>query len=146
MILEQRVVHLPEFVLHRGGFGQLRCRLGVNVDVNEGQVTKNESNVFAKCAKEFFHDGVRLATIWTLVVAILHQSDRRIVGTSRVIIRSHGNGELCAAHDSASTARSAPSAPGFSPRGEISFQETCLVRSRTKRARSEMPSSFRYTP
>ena len=50
LVFEQRVVHLPELVLARGGLGRLGGVLGMRMRVRERKVAKDETQPFAQAA------------------------------------------------------------------------------------------------
>jgi hypothetical protein len=89
-MVEQEVVHLPERALLGRRLGRLRRLLRVRVDVVERQVPPDIGDV-AEVAQQLAHDGLRLAAIRTLEVAVLDDGDRGSTGP-RTWSRSGSNG------------------------------------------------------
>src|SRR5712692_6102956 len=150
LILEQRVVHLPELPLRAGGFGGFRRVLGVRMNLGEREIAVDKTKAAAHDTQHFGDDGMCRAAMRTLIVAILDQRDRRVVGAQAVIVFKNGRSEtahaLTLSRSIFSNASRIPSAPGLTPMGETYDQRITPFSSRTKRARSEMPSPSRYTP
>jgi len=77
-------VHLPELSLRTGSFSSLRREARVRVGFGERKVTEHETQLTSKIFLRFLHYRVRHAAVRALVVAVLDQRDRRIVGTRGV--------------------------------------------------------------
>ena len=84
LVLEQKVVHLPERALLRRGLGRLRRLLRVRVDVVERQVPPDVGDV-AEVAQQLAHDRLRLAAVRALEVAVLEHGDRRVDRAADVV-------------------------------------------------------------
>ena len=91
---QQQVVHLPESALVGGGLGGLGGELGVGVDVGAGQVPPDVADV-PVAGQQFAEDGLGLAAVGALEVAVLHEGDRCARGTADVVaVRVDGGGQI----------------------------------------------------
>src|SRR5688500_14577928 len=136
LMLEDDVMHLPILPLRSRRLGRFSRVLGVRVNLSEREVAKDESQPLAELPLCGLHDRVGHSAVWALVVTVFDERDRRIVGTSGVVVLADGRGErahgrasgaviredsACAAvsrRGSASSALKMPSAPGFVSGGE----------------------------
>ena len=126
--LEQPIVHLPELPLCPRGLRHLRSVLRVGVQLREREVAEREPQARSHATLDPLHDRVRLTAVGTLEVAVFDQRRRRIRRALDVIAvpdRQHQHPRAPAlAHrpsalaSSVSSARSIPSAPGFTSIGE----------------------------
>src|SRR6202034_738231 len=123
LVRVQRVVHLPELAMSRGGFGGLCGMFGVGMHFGQRKIPKDETKFISKPALNFVNYRSRFAAERALVVAVFEQRDRGCRGTANVIAGAYGQGEPaleicphlpfsgCAARSS--SAARMPSAPGF---------------------------------
>ena len=84
LMVQQHVVQLPEGVLSGRRLGCLRCELRVRVDVAQRQVPPDVADV-AELLQQCAHEGLGLATVRTLEVAVFDDGDRRHARTAEVI-------------------------------------------------------------
>src|SRR5687768_15396217 len=134
LMLEYDVMHLPVLPLRSRRHGRFSRVLCVWVNLSEREVAKDESQPLAELPLCGFHDRVGHSAVWALVVAVFDERDRRIVGTSGVVVLADGRGERAhgrasgagirearpavSRRGSASSALKMPSAPGFVSGGE----------------------------
>jgi hypothetical protein len=78
LVLEEAVVHRPERALPASRLGGLSRVLGVRVDVGEREVPEDEAQPVAEVRLHLLHDRVGPPRVRALVVAVLHQGDRRV--------------------------------------------------------------------
>src|SRR5581483_1290467 len=152
LALVEPVVHGPEAPLEGRRLGRKGRVLGVRVDAREGEVAEGEAQLLGEARLEVLDHIVRLAAEGALVVAVLDERDRRVGRPLEVVVRAHGRAQT--AHEEGrahaitflgrpSRAWRTPSAPGLTPMGETWLQRTTPSPSRTKSARSEVPSGRR---
>ena len=75
LVPQEQVVHLPERVLVSGGFRGFGGELGVRVDVVQREVAPHVPDV-AVASEHVPQDGLGLAAVGALEVAVLHDGDR----------------------------------------------------------------------
>src|SRR5207248_1184822 len=85
LVLVQEVVHRPEGVLQRSGLGGTRGAESARMGLRQREVAEGEEQVVAQSLLERFDNAVRLAAVGTLVIAVLHQLDRRIAAALHVV-------------------------------------------------------------
>jgi hypothetical protein len=71
LILEERIVHLPEFSLTRRGFRSLRCKFSVRVCGQQWKVPKGKTHFALEMLEHYFHGWICLRTNGTFEVAVL---------------------------------------------------------------------------
>jgi hypothetical protein len=85
LMLEEQVVHLPEFPLGGGRLGCLRGRRGARMHSGQREVAKTELETFSEMLSQGLDDLVRAAAVGALIVAVLEQRRRRRSGPDDVI-------------------------------------------------------------
>lgn len=89
LVLVQRVVHFPEFMLQPRGFGRQRRVLRVRVRVRQRKVSEHKFQISAQSLLRGFNQGVSLATIAALVVAVFYQLYGGGAGPLDVVVAAH---------------------------------------------------------
>ncbi len=69
LVLEQRVVNLPELAVHGDGLRHLGCMERVRVELGERVVPEHEAQLVAQRALDGLDDRVGLAAVGALIVA-----------------------------------------------------------------------------
>ena len=82
---DQQVVHLPEAALGARGLGRLGRRLRARVDVVERQVAPDVAELVAEGDEQLADDGLGLAAVRALVVAVLEQDHARVGVAAQVV-------------------------------------------------------------
>ena len=82
---------LPELALLSDCLGDLGGRFGVRVHIDEGKVSKDQPHRVGERRAHSLHDGMRLAAVGTLVVAVLDHGEFRVEWTTRVVVGPYGN-------------------------------------------------------
>ena len=77
-------MHLPERALLGRRLGRLGGELGVRVDVGQRQVPPDVADV-AEVGEQLAHDGLGLAAVRALEVAVLDERHRRVGGAADVV-------------------------------------------------------------
>jgi hypothetical protein len=75
LVLEEVVVHLPEFALRAGRLGSFGGVLGVGVTVGEREIAEYQPHPIAKMILDVDHDWISLEAMRALVVAVFHERD-----------------------------------------------------------------------
>ena len=94
LILEEIIVHLPEFALRGGEFGRLGGGLGVRVGTCQREIAIDEEQLVAEMFLHALDDRVRAATMRALVVSILDQSAARSCIALGVVFWAYWSSEL----------------------------------------------------
>jgi hypothetical protein len=76
LMLEEGVMHLPELAVGRRGLGRFRRVLGMGVDVAQGEVPVDETQLVTQLALQSLDDMVGKATVRALVIGVLDQCHR----------------------------------------------------------------------
>ena len=126
MLVEQ-IMHLPELALRGRCLRRFRRMLGMRMRLGQREIPKHKTHLVAKAFLQGLHDRIRLAAVWTLVIAVLDDRHRRLRRSLRVIVRADRRLQFCRwTHratfyfftPSCSSASSIPSAPGLTPTGD----------------------------
>ncbi len=94
LIFKKQIVHFPETVLRCRGFGGFRRVDGVGMRVGQGKIAKSETQLFAKTLLDFFHDGIGLAAIRALVIAVFQKGNWGANLSLEMVTAFDGNREL----------------------------------------------------
>src|SRR5947207_4479709 len=78
LMLEQRVVHLPEPSLRARGFRRFGGAFGARMNRAERKIPEDEAQTCAEMFSHGLHDGVRAAAVRALEVAVLDERQRRV--------------------------------------------------------------------
>jgi hypothetical protein len=78
LLLEQPIVHRPEFALGSRGFGRLGGALRMRMHVGQRKVTKGEAKIRTDLILDRFHDWIAFATDRALEIAVFEQRDQRV--------------------------------------------------------------------
>ena len=78
-----------------GSLGTLRRVLGVWMRLGEGEMSIDKSQRITQVTADSLHDRVRPAAVWTFVVAVLNECDRRVRWSEKVVALVHRNCQLC---------------------------------------------------
>jgi hypothetical protein len=78
LILEQHIVHGPEFSLRRGGLRDLRRHHGVRVSVLQRKMPEYEANLVGISLQQKFRSGCRNFAARALEVAVFNQGNTRV--------------------------------------------------------------------
>ena len=94
LVLEEPVVHLPEAALGGGGLGRLGGERRPRVKVRQGHVAEDEAELVAEALEQLVHDGVGLAAVRALEIAVLDERDGGVRATAHVVaLGGHGRAE-----------------------------------------------------
>src|SRR4051794_9114889 len=77
LILEQRIVHLPESVVGGGELGGLGRSLGAGVDLAQREISEDEREASTEMPLHLFNDRIGAAAVRALVVAVFYERNRR---------------------------------------------------------------------
>src|SRR5690606_24690505 len=145
LVLQQQVVHFPEPVPGAGEFGHLGCPQRLRVQGRQREIAEHETQFRAKARPDSRYDPVGCTAAGALVITVLDERYRRIVGPEAVVGRRHIDLELSHGYLPAMLSRASriPSAPGLTSIGDTCFHAMRPPGSMTKRARSEVPSPGR---
>src|SRR5262249_48409683 len=120
-MFEDGVVHFPEAAMGGGKFGGFCCGFGVGVCFVEGEVAEDEGEFFAEVFLDALDDGIGVAAVGALIVAVFDEED----GGGEVALdvvcggnRDFEHGDSFFYFGSSSRAWRMPSAPGLMPMGE----------------------------
>src|SRR5271165_4433062 len=86
-------MHLPELTVGAGKFRSFRGWFGVRMHLREREVSEDEAQFFPKVLLHAFDDGMRMPTVGTFVIAVLHQSAFRVRTTLDVVVLVDGDSQ-----------------------------------------------------
>ncbi len=78
LVFKQHIVHLPEFPLRTCRFGGLCGVFRVRMRIGKREITERKTQPVAQAFLNRLHDGMRLATIRTFIVAVFNECNGRI--------------------------------------------------------------------
>src|SRR6267378_1841252 len=94
LILEEKIVHLPETPLSSGRLGRFRRSFGMRVYLREREVAKHKAKLFAQVLLDLFDYRVGCAAIRTLEVAVLNQCHSGCRRAQYMVARTDGQSEF----------------------------------------------------
>src|SRR3954470_5389229 len=94
MILEQQVMHRPEFVLRAGRLCCLCCQLCVWMRFRQGKVAEYEAHALCEAVKQHFDCRERLSAHRTFEISILQDGDPCCFRTFDMVRLVDGYGKL----------------------------------------------------
>jgi len=127
LVLEEKVVHLPELALRARCLRRFGRALRVRMRLRKRKVAEDETEIGSERPPDLLHDRIRRTTVRALVVAVFGQRHRGAVGPRPMVVRrdgrlqdSHGVSPFGVGRldSSFSSASRIPSAPGLTSIGE----------------------------
>src|ERR1700722_2410615 len=82
---QQHVVELPELALRRGRLSCFGGELRTGMNIVEREVAPHVTEVVAERGEQLAHDRLRLPAVRALEVAVLDQSDERVVRSADMV-------------------------------------------------------------
>src|ERR1700730_6003938 len=91
LVLEQEIMHLPEFPLRRRGLGGFGRQQRVRMSFQQRKVPKYETNLVGKSLQQQLRRGYRDLAAGTLEVAVFDQRHPRVLRSQEMVggLRRH---------------------------------------------------------
>ena len=78
LLFKKEIMHLPKLTLERRGFRRFGRDQGIGVCLGQREVPEHKSQLFPQRLLHLFYDGIGGPAVRALIIAVFHQSYRRI--------------------------------------------------------------------